>query len=166
MSDWLTLTNKIKSRPLEFWMTVTQRKVLTQLEYWLYHPDIVNLYGGVGVGKTFLAWALAHNLPAKHVIVPERLTPSYDPILNMVVDNAPHTEQAVRNILKQCNLCGSKRVVLISGSPVVLPMHRIELPPPTLDELRYVEHNLVKFNFQEHPVAEGANFWQVINCFV
>ena len=166
MSRWLELTSQIKRRPPEIWMTPTQQAVLAQLEQWLMYPDTVNVYGDAGVGKTYLAWALARRLPGEHVIVPERMGPQDDLVETIIVDNAPYTEQEVRRVLAQCSLRGANTVVLITRRRVALRMGCIELTSPTLEELRQVERNLANFSFQDQPVSEGATFWQVINSFV
>ncbi|MFZ4829188.1 MAG: hypothetical protein ACOYLB_17695 [Phototrophicaceae bacterium] len=166
MSRWLELHNQIKRRSSELWMTPTQREVLAQLEQWLDYPGHCNLYGGVGVGKTYLAWILSRNLPAEHVIVPQRMSPTTQPIPNLIIDNASYTEQDIRNILKQCDFCAAEKVVIITRYASTLRMRRIELPPPTQDELREVERHLTKFGFQEYAVPAGSNFWQVLNSFV
>jgi len=165
MSRWLELHNQIKRRSSELWMTPTQREVLAQLEQWLDFPGQCNLFGGAGVGKTYLAWILSKNLPAQHIIVPQQLSPTNQSFPNLIIDNAPYAEQAIRNILKQCDFCAAEKVVIVTRSESALKMRRIELPPPTLDELREVERRLDKFGFQQTAVPAGSNFWQVLNSF-
>lgn len=139
MTEWLRLVNEIRSRPPETLLTPSQNAVLKDLVDLLTVPQRISLCGPPGVGKTFVAWAVARLTGAVHVALPEaaeRLPPGTTTIL---IDNAPGREEDVRRLIAICGLHGVGSLVFISREPVQMPMRRVVLDYPTADDWHVIE---------------------------
>lgn len=62
MSQFVRRLNQIKSNRIPEWLTPSQQEAFFKVKTALRTPSTVNLFGRVGVGKTFLGWTLAHEL--------------------------------------------------------------------------------------------------------
>lgn len=162
MTSWYQLHNDIKKRPPERYLTVTQRKVLEVICDWLKYPGIFNLYGPVGSGKTYLAWALTRVIGAIHIQIPSQLDQLESSNNILVIDNMPHTEVSVRRVLAKCNLHNAHSVILMTRTPITLRMQRIELPLPTQQDIEQVQADISYLAFQQMPLDKGLNFWQLL----
>lgn len=167
MNHWLELLAELKRRNPHDYLTPTQRAVHNELCNRLKFPQWLNLYGVYGVGKTFVAWAVARATGGQHVpTVPalETMLPGSDILL---VDNAPHRQSQVRQVLASCDLLEAKSVVLITRQSVTMPIQKIELPAPTEDEISLVLKSLGRLGYyQQSSLPTYPNLWDVLQACV
>jgi MoxR-like ATPase len=165
MTSWSRLHNDIKRRPPEQHLTAKQREVVNVICDWLKYPGAVNLFGPAGSGKTYVAWALERVMGAFHIQLPSQLEQLEAPHDILVIDNMPHTEANVRRVLATCNLRNATSVVLITRLPITMRMQRIELPLPTSAEIDAVKADIAYLAFEQSPLPESPNFWQLLNSY-
>ena len=167
MSEWLRLVNDLKCRSPVDLFTDTQRRAWQALIDLLKFPQQVNLYGPIGSGKTFVAWGVAQSLDAIHLSVPKSLDDCRSVVEIVLVDNAPFYEYDARRLIARCNLIGARSAVLITCEPITMPMRRIELPLPTIEEVTYVARSLSRLGyFQSSQPLQNPNFWDILQSFV
>lgn len=165
MSTWLRLISDLKRRVSPELLSPTQRQVWEVLYRSLQFPQWLNLYGPSGSGKTLVAWAIARTTGAIHVPIPERLhllSPEQDILL---IDNASAEEDDVRRLLATCNLLDARSVVLITRTPVAMPMRRVELCLPTPIEVEMALLNISRLGYypERHLTFPlNCNYWAIL----
>lgn len=88
---------------------------MTQAVQLLQLPGHVNLYGSIGVGKTFLAWFIAEQLGYLYLPYPTKLAESDGPSPNgVVIDNCSSQRSIHRELLKELAFCGINRSLLVT----------------------------------------------------
>ncbi len=163
MSRWMELLSEIKRRPVEEYLTPTQRLARDRICEILQHPNRVNLYGPHGGGKTYVAWSIVRAIGATHVPVPERLAQLSPGHECLIIDNVPHHETDVRRLLAISNLLNASSVVLITHLPVAMPLHRVELPLPTAEEVETVLKTYARFGYyRQHQLPDAPGFWDIL----
>lgn len=121
--DYITLTNRIKEIFNENWLTDSQNNIykIVLLKYQTH--KIVNIFGEVGTGKTFLGWNIAKAMSASYTSNIEDVG-----LKSIVVlDNWSHKKQDVRNILPIMHLNGIKKVILLTEKEVKDDIVSLEL---------------------------------------
>jgi hypothetical protein len=120
MSLYVEWINCIKERADESWLTEHQRAAYERLlEHWHNQP-FVNLYGGAGSGKTFLA---------------RLLVKKHDHVYIQALENAPHNANNVilddaqysRMLRPLARSMGLGRVLLVTRSRITEAMPRVKL---------------------------------------
>lgn len=167
MNHWLELLADLKRRNPHEYLTPTQRAVHDDLCNRLRFPQWINLYGGSGTGKTFVAWAVARAIGGQHVptiSALETVAPGNDILL---VDNAPYRQSQVRQVLARCDLLEAKSVVLITHHPVDLPMQRVELSALTEDEIALVVHSIERLGYyRQNSLPTHPNLWDILQACI
>ena len=127
-------------------------------------PEWGNLCGPHGSGKTFLAWAVARATGAIYVPVPVQLSELEPNQHTLIVDNAPYREHEVRRLLSQCDLLGAQTVLLVTLSPVLLPMPSVKLPQPPIEDIDQVSRLISRLGyfFEAERLPQTPNFWDVM----
>lgn len=164
MSTWLDLLNDIKQQRSADLLTPAQAQGYQQLCQRLTMPDWLNLCGPPGSGKTFLAWQVARAVGATYLPLPAQLDALDHPSPVLIVDNAPHQEHKLRNLLARCDLLNIPTVLLITRPRAMLPMPTVELSPPTQDDIMRVGAFVSRLGyfFQAGQLPPQPNFWDVL----
>lgn len=164
MSAWLELVNNLKQRPVEEYLTPTQRQARDLICEIMQFPGWLNLYGGHGTGKTFLAWAVSRATGAAHITTPRQLFNLEGEWDALIIDNAPYREDDVRRILARCDLLGTSTVMLVTRTRVALPMKNVHLNAPTPEEVALVIKALARLGYSssQQLLPENANLWDIL----
>lgn len=165
MSDFIRHLNLIKTWRTHAWLTPSQQAAFTMLQNVLRVPGTVNLFGGVGVGKTFLTWLLAEQLPAVYVTHPGLLgeVEGVQTVV-LILDNCHPERQAHRELLKELQFRQVRYAVLITRQMIHDYTHYVELKLTTAD-LQHVRQNLTTVGIG-HTVNDPPNLWHVVNPYL
>jgi hypothetical protein len=168
MSTWLELLNDIKRRCSAELLTPAQAAAHDHLCQIMSMPEWANLCGPHGSGKTFLAWTVARATGGVYVPVPAQLDELESNQRTLIVDNAPHRENDVRRLLSRCSLLDAKTVLLVTHSPALLPMLRVELPQPSPEDIDLVTRLIIRLGyfFEAERLPENPSFWDVLQASV
>lgn len=119
MSRFVRTLNLIKTHRTTAWLTPAQVQALSELREILRVPRTVNLCGSVGVGKTFLAWALADELNYAYFPHLRRFIQTEDIATSgVIIDNAEPSRQSHRDVLKTLQFRDMRCAVLITRQPI------------------------------------------------
>lgn len=168
MNTWLQLVNELKRRSPDELLTVTERTTYDSIWGLLQFPQWINLYGGYGTGKTFLAWALARAGGMTYVPLYTKLDSIMVEQNALLVDNAPHDEFGSRQILARCELLGANTVILITRMPITMPMRRLELLPPSPADIEIMIRSLSRMGYlcDQSLFSAPPNFWDILRACV
>jgi hypothetical protein len=161
MSVLIRNLNLIKSHRSHSWLSPSQTTALHEIQKALRVPGHINLWGGVGVGKTFLAWCLADELSLvyyPHLSIFIAAEQKDQP--GVILDNCPHNRTAHREILSILRFQGISYAVIISRQLVRDYTYHCELLLTTEDILQ-IRSNLVSagVSLTQNNVS---NLWQLI----
>ena len=162
MSNFIRTLNLIKTHRSVEWLTPSQHQALAALKSVLRAPGTVNLYGPVGVGKTFLAWILADELGytyfphLKYFAQAERVTTP-----GVIIDNGQPSRQSHRDALKTLQLQNVTWAVLITRQLVRDYTHYVKLALLPQD-IEQAQRNLARVGCLVHS-TETPNLWYLIN---
>ncbi|MBV6438327.1 MAG: hypothetical protein AELANPGJ_03629 [Anaerolineae bacterium] len=169
MNEWMKLVNEIKQRSPDSIMTSHQKAVCeTILEHLQFPSQRINLFGERGTGKTLVAWKLVRILEdARHIILPRQLfEPADNAASVLIIDNAPHYEDELRDLMARASLLNVDSIVFISLRPVQLRMHQVRLDLPSLEDIEHAIRTIGRFNvFQRISPPPSCNFWQLLQCY-
>jgi hypothetical protein len=143
MNRFVDILNIIRQKANPNWLTPSQQAAYHLLRERLNFLDEVNLWGGQGVGKTFLGWVLrAQGLaifaPRLEDVGQEQALPLQRTI---VVDNLDWRRTAVREALHHCRSHGYDKIVLITNEFVQDQVATVEVAL-TDDDIAQVAANL------------------------
>lgn len=165
MSDFIRTLNLIKTRRDSSWLTPSQQEALALLREVLRVPGPVNLFGSVGVGKTFLAWNLTDILGYTYFPHPTHLEPVEQlNVAGVVIDNAQSGRQAHRGVLKALSFRDVKYAVLITRRPIQDYSHYVELNLTSIDQAK-VRDNLASIGLFR-PATDVSNLWFLVNPYM
>ena len=165
MSKFIRVLNLIKTHWDVSWLTDSQRQCLEELQFQLRVPRTVNLYGKLGVGKTFLAWALVREsglVYFSHLTLflqAEGMEKEEDTAI--IIDNCPSVRSQHRDVLKALDFRGVKRAVLITPTLIQDYVHYCELLL-TRDDISKVWDNLESIGINTE-VTDAFSLWSVVN---
>lgn len=164
MSEFIRILNAIKTHWDLSWLTDSQQQCLKELQSQLRVPRTVNLYGKQGVGKTFLAWALARGSGL-----------AYFPHLTLfwqvedldndavIIDNCLSVRSRHRDVLKALDFRGVKRAVLITPTLIQDYTHYCELLL-TSNDVSKVQDNLESIGISTE-VTDVSSLWSMVNPY-
>ena len=157
MSRMLVLLNKLKTQAASDWLTDCQRAAFDAIRDALRFPEIVNLHGPAGSGKTFLTWTLGRRLEIPYF--PSLATfdqRSERPTPQAIVDNAGAGERAVRDLLAVAQRKGTHTLLFLTRQPNEMGFRAVALPTPTPRDFDVVYRNLSLLEYYAlPPVREG-----------
>ena len=126
MNRFIDILNRIRQNINPDWLTPTQQAAYNLLRERLAFLDEVNLWGGHGVGKTFLGWVLQSQGLAAYKPRSEEI--GLASLLDtVIVDNIGWQRAIVRDLLHLCRNQGYQKVVFITTEPAREQMATIEL---------------------------------------
>lgn len=162
LSDLFRTTNLVKAKRDVTWLTPSQRQALTALRGLLCVPCCVNLYGPVGVGKTFLAWNLADELGYAYLAHPTLIRQAeHLETKGVIVDSVEAGRMAHRDMLKLLSFQEISRAILITRQVVQDYTYCVELTL-TPEDQAHVRENLAGIGIFR-PAIGSLNLWVLIN---
>ena len=165
MSDFIRHLNLIKTRRTQAWLTPSQQIALARLQKVLPVPGTVNLFGGIGSGKTFLAWFLAEQLTGMYLTHPDALKEIEEvDTAVLILDNCQAERQAHRELLKELQFRQVRHAVLITRQLIHDYTHYVELALTSTD-LQYAHKNLSTLGLGSTS-ADPSNLWHLVNSCI
>lgn len=164
MSRFVDTLNRIRQSMKPDWMTPSQRIAYDLLRERLRFLDEVNLWGGPGVGKTFLGWVL--HIQGLAIYMPLLARVEEEPVLplprtTVVVDNLGWRRGEVRQALHLCRSKGYEKVILITSEPAQEQMAIVELQL-TEEDIEKAKANLLGISvvpYRDTP----RNLWDLVS---
>lgn len=166
MSQLLILLNRLKAEARLERLTDSQRVAWNDIRQRLRFPERINLYGAAGAGKTFLAWALAHERNAAFFTSPTALARSgfiNEPSRLIIVDNGVSEAGAFRRLLAELQMRNGRSALIITRHPNQIGLPLTHLPPPIPQDITIVYHNLGLLEHYALPPHAEGNLWQIIH---
>lgn len=161
----LFLLNKLKNQAIPGWLTDSQLTAFTALVKLFRFPEVANLYGSVGSGKTFLAWVLSQQLEIPYFPTlsdfDRRCT---RPTPQAIVDNATAGERSVRHLLAVAQRKGAHTLLFVTLRPNEMGFQSILLPEPTPKDFDIVYRNLSLLEFYALPPIREGTLWDAIHA--
>jgi hypothetical protein len=134
--DLMSLNARIRDRISPDWLTPSQQAIWEQLKRFDGPPHrVINIYGGNGVGKTFMGWLLERERLATYGIWHQRPQPVHP---RLILDNALTSHSEVRNIRPLVDQLDIQQIILLSR-------HRADEPAMPAFELRITQEDLKHF---------------------
>lgn len=162
MSAYIRRLNAIKKACQSSWLTKSQKAALEMLVELSRAPGTVNLVGGVGVGKTFLAWLAARELNYQYVACPQQLTKLHGPPpKGIIVDNCHFTRTSHRELIKVVLSRQVPRAVFISRRIIQDYTHYVELSLTLADQSQVI-WNLSSIGITVYDY-EYENLWSIVS---
>lgn len=161
MSELIRTVNRIKAARDSSWLTTSQRHTWKELQEAIRIPGTVNLFGSIGVGKTFVAWHLVEQLGYAYFPHPTylRRTEQAD-MPGVIIDNAESTRAVHREILKLLQFCQIRSAVLVTREPVEDYTRYVHLML-TEEDVDKVRMNLTAINI--FPSADRvSDLWALV----
>jgi MoxR-like ATPase len=162
MSEFIRVLNAIKRHWDPSWLTESQQRCLDELTAVLRVPRTVNLNGKHGVGKTFLAWALARE--SDFLYCPDldafQAADSLE-ATGVIIDNCLPTRAEHRDILRMLDFRGVKRAVLVTTALIQDDTHYCQLVL-TPQDIAMVQDNLASIGTITE-VNVVFSLWDVVN---
>lgn len=161
----LVLLNKLKTQAGSDWLTDSQQAAFDTIRGALRFPEIVNLHGPVGSGKTFLAWTLSRALEMPYFPSPAAFDErSERPTPYAIVDNAAAGERAVRDLLAVAQRKETHSLLFITHQPNRMSFQVVALLPPTPHDFDVVYRNLSLLEHYALPPMREGNLWDAIRA--
>lgn len=166
MSQLLKLLNRLKAVASLERLTDSQQIAWHDIRQQLRFPERVNLYGPAGVGKTFLAWALARQQDAAFFASPAALARS--DFINelprlVIVDNVTGEANDLRRLLAELQMRQTRSALIITCHPNPIGLPLVHLPLPVSQDIAIVYHNLSLLEHYALPPRNAGNLWQIIH---
>lgn len=165
MSQLLTLLNRLKAEARVERLTDSQQTVWHSIQQQLRFPERINLFGTVGSGKTFLAWALANDQNAVYFVSPEALFRSN--FINessqlIIVDNGVIDTVELRRLLAELQMRNGRSALIITRHPNQIGLPLVHLPLPTSQDITIAYRNLSLLEKYALPPLTEGNMWQIV----
>lgn len=163
MSQFVRHLNQIKSNRIPEWLTPSQQEAFFKVKTALRTPSTVNLFGRVGVGKTFLGWTLAHELNFFYLSDPVLIkTITSNQYSGLILDNCRADRQTHRELLKILQFQNINKAVFISRQMIKDYTQFVELNL-TDSDIFTVEQNLIDAGVLSLTQDDVPNLWYLVN---
>ena len=128
-SRFVDILNRIRQNANPNWFTPSQQAAYNILSERLGFLDEVNLWGNLGVGKTFIGWILHKQRLAVYAPRLEEIVQKQGSAVHQiaVIDNMGWRRHEVRDALHLCRSQGCEKLLLITTEPVEEQMAVVEL---------------------------------------
>lgn len=145
MSKYIELLNKIKEECTSEWLTKSQLKIFNKIAYGLEVHKLINIFGDVGLGKTFIGWIFQKSFNYVYINDIKDIPDHEYVVLDDNIRFRREDTRILRPIIIQKNI---RRMVLLTRTEV-----QDDIPSQCLtmdhDDKKNVCSNLYKyFNFQ------------------
>jgi hypothetical protein len=164
VSQLLTLLNRLKLEARFERLTDSQQAAWKSIEEQLSFPERVNLCGGSGTGKSFLAWAWSRELDATYFPTPTTLTESdfvSESANLLIIDNAVNEVSELRRLLAELQMRNGRSALIITHQPNQIGLPQVHLPEPTPQDIVTVYRNFSLLDFYALPPLTEGNLWQI-----
>ncbi len=161
MGNLEAISARIRDRADINWLTPSQKVVWNSIKEFDGPPHrVINIYGGEGIGKTFLGWIMERENYATYMVWGETPKPHFP---RLVVDEAKYDRASTREIRPMIDNLNLKQIILLS---------RIRTDEPSVPafELRVTEEDIasLKASLYRHlrvTTQEGAfrNYKMLLN---
>lgn len=162
--QWLKLVQQIKRQPVLNLLTNSQRAAHDVVVRQLLRPGYINLWGGLGAGKTLTAKAIGLSSGLNYLFSPSDLDPTVGE--GVIIDNVPAQDREVRQLLGYCHAFKMLKVVLVTDRPTPYCAHQVELGFPTPDDVDMVRRQLLRLQFtcKTEKLPTPPNFWAILQA--
>jgi len=161
MSEFIHVINKIKAHKNFQWLTPSQKEAFKALKKALQKPEVVNLCGPVGAGKTFLCWILADELGYRYFPHRSRLevTTSLN-VSGVIIDNDLPNRESHRRLLVLLRMKNIHRAVVVTREVVqdYTCYVRLKITPMDIEKAR---ENLLRMGVIR--TQKASNLWELVN---
>jgi len=164
MSEFVRNLNLIKRQFNITWLSPSQAAALDLLFKATRYPGTVNLWGSVGVGKTFLCWIMARETGMAyipHISFLDELDTV--PTNGVIVDNCLSDRSFHRTTLNKLAIAHIQRVVLVSRPLIQDYTNHVELLC-TGDDMAHVYSILCSVGVFSSKTS-FPNLWHMINPY-
>lgn len=170
MNTFLSLSNFIKENLSDDWMTPSQRETHDKLIEALSYHNYINLYGAVGIGKTFLGWLLHKNQIGRYFSHWSDLKPVTKPV---IVDNVSQRREDFRNLIKEVQLADIPKLIAISREPINDYVASVELDCQQVDLAKMADNfmscgkaELKHVLSEAEGIDDADNLWEVFQLIL
>lgn len=148
MNKLVNLNARIRDRLSEDWLTPSERTAWTWVKRLDAPPHrVINIYGGVGTGKTFLGWLMERQNYATYTSFGGPFVPK---LPRMVVDDGPVDRSNTREFQTMVDSLNIKQIILLTRS-------RVDEPAMPAFDLKVESEDIERF---------CANLYRYINLTV
>ncbi|MBA7713931.1 hypothetical protein ES703_122942 [subsurface metagenome] len=98
MSEFIKILNKIKKNYCKDWLTLNQKNVFASCKKLIKSYFIINIYGAMGFGKTFLGWVLAKEVRGKYFPSLEKYNETNNVSKKIIIDNCESDRNFARKL--------------------------------------------------------------------
>lgn len=141
--DLATLNARIRDRISIEWLTPSQQEIWNELMRFDGPPHrVVNIYGGPGVGKSFLGWLLERERLATYGVWHDPPRPVHP---RLILDNARSDHESVRDIRPLVDKLKIQQIILLSrrrAEESAMPVFELRASP---DDLEVFRANLYRY---------------------
>lgn len=149
-----TLKQRIRDRLSPDWLTPSEQIVWEQLHRFDGPPHrVINIYGPLGSGKSFLGWLMEREGYATYGFWASRPQPMHP---RLVLDNAQTDRASTRNIRPLVEQLGILQIILLSRQQVDEPAMPTFALPVTLDDIEHLQANL--FRYLDITIPEASAY--------
>jgi hypothetical protein len=164
VSTFVRNLNQIKTHCDTTWLSPSQRRTLDVLFDAIRYPGTVNLWGSVGVGKTFVSWILSNESGATYIPHISFLNEVEAPAGGtVIVDNCPPDRTDHRTILNRLRFANIPTTVLVSRD-LIQDYTRYSELLCTSEDIDRVRSNLASVGVFS-PKANVPNLWHLVNSY-
>jgi hypothetical protein len=162
VSEFIQRTNAIKKGYQPDWLTPSQQTVLEKINELRRVPGTINVVGGIGSGKTFLAWVMANQLSYQYIPSALHITHYDRNYAGAIVDNCHFSRTSHRELLKAIQFEKIPSAVLISRQLIQDYTHYVELSLTPVDQQKVI-WNLASVGIITLVEREHSNLWSILN---
>lgn len=165
MSKMLILLNQLKTQASYDLLTDSQQVAFDVIRDEFRFPEVVNLTGLPGSGKTFLAWSISRTLKKPFFPSPAIFDARVNrPTSFAIVDNVGYRERSIRNLLAIAQRKATHSLLFITRQPNELGFHAVSLRMPMPHDFDVVYRNLSLMEYYASPPIRDGNFWDAIHA--
>ena len=158
MSAYIEVINRIKKNFSKEWLTPSQTQAFEELKTFLSPPHrVINIFGEMGAGKTFLGWVLQKEGVGTYICSHEDLIENQKSIILDNYSNRRKLVRKIRNDLEMKNI-GNMIILTRYAAEDEIPCIEVGL---TEDDIKVARANLYRADIK---VTDNniINLWELI----
>jgi len=149
--NYYDFINKVKENYSVEWLTPSQQAVFQMISQVYKFHEIINVYGHVGVGKTFLSWVIEKELSGFYI---DNISEMEDSGL-LIIDNCSNRRKNIREIIQESMLYEIDNIIIITDKKANDDIFSIELSLTDEDKTCFKNNLWRQFNLNfEHESPE------------